>query len=218
MSRTLVFQGDSITDASRDRNQSTHLGLGYVSIIATQLMTQHPELDLNYVNRGVSGDRSKDLVSDWKERCLDLEPELFSLYIGVNNTWRRYDQNESTTEEVFAEELRFLLDSTFKHSSVTPETSILIEPFVLDEPAGSKGHWREEDLDAKAATVKSLAQEYGTAFLPLQSIFDQALALAPAAFWAQDGVHPTPAGHYLIAQEWLNIMKPVLEKVALSAS
>jgi lysophospholipase L1-like esterase len=212
MSRTLVFQGDSITDAGRHHDNPTHLGHGYVSIIVAHLMTQRPEIKLTYWNRGRSGNRTKDLISDWQERCLDLKPELFSLYIGVNNTWRRYDNNDPTSEEVFAKELRQLLESTFNESSVSPEHSILIEPFVLDQPAGTKGHWREEDLDAKAAIVASLAKEYGTGFLPLQSIFDQALNHAPAAFWAEDGVHPTPAGHSLIAQEWLKVMEPVLSK------
>jgi len=212
MSRTLVFQGDSITDAGRHRDKPTHLGLGYVSIIAAHLMTQRPEIELTYWNRGASGDRTIDLLSDWQVRCLDLQPELFSLYIGVNNTWRRYDNNDPTTADVFAKELRHLLDSTFTQSSVSPENSILIEPFVLDQPAGTKGHWREEDLDAKAAIVASLAKEYGTGFLPLQSIFDQALNQAPAVFWAEDGVHPTPAGHSLIAQEWLKVMEPALSE------
>lgn len=209
MTQILVFEGDSITDAQRKREQPEHLGYGYVSIIAGTLRTRTPQPDLQILNRGFSGHRTCDLVLDWQARCIDLQPDIFSLYIGVNNTWRRYDQNDSTSAEVFEQELRQLLDRTFAETPATGAKSILIEPFVLDAPEGSKTHWRAEDLDAKAAAVKACAADYGTRFLPLQSLFDQACERAPAAFWAEDGVHPTPAGHSLIARKWLETMAPL---------
>jgi len=62
--------------------------------------------------------------------------------------------------------------------------------------------WRE-DLEPKIAITRQLAQDYKAICLPLDGIFSRAAALRPASFWLRDGVHPTSAGHALIAQSWL---------------
>lgn len=205
----LLFQGDSITDAGRDRQDPASLGSGYVGMVAGRLLLDHAEEPLTVHNRGISGNRSKDLLARWDADCVDLKPDFLSLYIGVNNTWRRYDQNDPTPVEVFERELRALLDRSFNETPATPGASILMEPFLLDQPAGAKARWRE-DLDPKRDVVRRAAAEYKTLFLPLQELFTDALDRAPAAHWAADGVHPTPAGHALIADAWLEIMSPIL--------
>lgn len=196
----ILFQGDSITDAGRDRAIPTDLGRGYASMTAGFLAALHPELGPDCLNRGISGNRTGDLVSRWKEDCLDLKPDVLSILIGINDVWRRYDRNLPTTAGEYEKNYRILLERT---RAALPETRlILMEPFVLPVPDDRKA-WRE-DLDPKIDVVRHLAREFKALYVPLDGIFASASMHQPPAFWAGDGVHPTPAGHGLIARSWLH--------------
>jgi len=207
--RTLVFQGDSITDAGRDREYDGNLGNGYVNMVAGALLYEFASDPLDIRNRGISGNRTRDLLNRWRGDCIDLKPDFLSLYIGVNNTWRRYDRDDPTPADVFRRELHDLLDQSFDQTPATPAATVLLEPFVLDAPAGTKAHWHE-DLDPKREIVRHAAETYGTRFIPLQRLFHDALKRAPSDYWAPDGIHPSPAGHALIARAWLDTMRPVI--------
>ncbi|KIL39012.1 GDSL family lipase [Gordoniibacillus kamchatkensis] len=197
----VLFIGDSITDAKRDKNKPDHLGSGYALMAAAQFASLYPELGVTFLNRGISGNRVIDLLGRWQEDCIDLKPDWVSIYIGINDCWRRYDRGDPTSAEEFAAGYRRLLEWTARELEAG---LILIEPFVLPVPEDRRA-WRE-DLDPKIHAVRSLAHEFGANYAALDGLFAQACAEAPAAYWAQDGVHPTPAGHARIAQAWLRAM------------
>ena len=198
----VLFQGDSITDAGRDRTDSEHLGYGYALFAASWFQALYPEKKVRFLNRGVSGDRAKDLRVRWQEDCLALRPTWVSLLIGINDTWRRYDQGEATSAEAFEENYRVLLEQTQANCNAH---LILCEPFVLPIPPDRQS-WRE-DLDPKIAVMRRLAQEYGALSVAFDSLFAQAATRRDPAFWAADGVHPSSAGHALMAQAWLKAVK-----------
>ena len=198
MAATIVFIGDSITDAGR-REDPEKLGNGYVRIIAAELAAQGDARAI--VNTGVSGDRAVDLLARWDDDALSYEPELLSIYVGINDTWRRYDSGDPTSAEHFAATYRVLLEAA--QTRFAPRL-ILLEPFVLPV-TGEQKHWGSEDLDAKRAVVAELAAEYGAAFVPLQSLLTDAAAQNGGAdSIAEDGVHPTALGSTLIAGAWLS--------------
>lgn len=194
----VLFQGDSITDCGRNREDHFNLGHGYPLMASGMFGAAHPDKNVTFLNRGVGGDRVKELLTRWDEDCLAIEPTVLSVYIGINDTWRRYDANDPTSVESYEAGYRKLLDRALAQSN--PKL-ILIEPFVLPHPADRVG-WRE-DLDPKIAAVRRIARDYGAAYVPLDGLFAQASTKAPCEFWAGDGVHPTPAGHALIAKAWL---------------
>lgn len=196
----VLFQGDSITDAGRIRENGNDLGRGYALMAAAQFSAKYPEKQITFLNRGNSGNRVPDLQERWQQDCLDLKPNLVSIYIGINDTWRRFDRNDGTSTEKFKEGYRQLLDQT----ASTGAKLLLIEPFVLPVPEDRK-LWRE-DLDPKITAVRELAREFGARILCLDGLFAQASTLANSAFWAPDGVHPSPAGHALIANAWLKVV------------
>ncbi len=204
----ILFQGDSITDCQRDREDADSMGKGYVARVMQEVHASAPGWSAR--NLGISGHRSSDLRERWERDCLDLSPRVLSLYIGINDTWRRYDRQNPTSTEAYAGAVRFLLESTFARTPVEPGFTLLIEPFVLDVPVGDKAHWIPEDLGAKQEVLRNFASEFGTRFLPLQALFDEACASQPAASLAHDGVHPTSAGHDLVAGAWLEEMLPLL--------
>jgi len=197
-SDVILFQGDSITDCGRNYDDAESLGVGYALMIAGSLGHLYPEKHLRFINRGISGNRAVDLQGRWEKDCLELKPTWISIYIGINDTWRRFDSGDETTPEQFEASYRNLIERS--RDSLDAKL-ILVEPFVLPVPEDRKG-WRG-DLDPKIHIVRELAREYGALLVPLDGLFATASMKAEPAFWAPDGVHPSPAGHALIADAWM---------------
>lgn len=196
--QTVLFQGDSITDAGRSRQKDEELGYGYANYIAAWFSARYPEMKVRFINRGISGHRVKDLQARWDADCIDLKPSWVSILIGVNDCWRRYDSNDPTSAAEFEKGYRELLSRVKKNTNAE---IILCEPFVLPYPEDRKA-WRE-DLDPKIHVVRSLSREFNALYIPYDGIFAQACAKREPAFWAADGVHPTQAGHAMMADAWL---------------
>jgi len=203
---SIVFQGDSITDAGRNKgdyyaNHIWGMGNGYVNQCAAELLGRHTDKGLRIYNRGISGHKVFQLADRWREDCIMLRPNLLSLLIGVNDFWHTLTHGYKGTVEVFGKDLRSLLDQTMTAKKDTK--LILAEPFVLKGGTAVV----EEDwfpaFEAYQATVKKIAEEYEAVFLPYQSIFDKALEKADVKYWAPDGVHPSIAGCYLMRKNWL---------------
>ncbi|PIJ61377.1 GDSL family lipase [Mesotoga sp. H07.pep.5.3] len=200
----VLFQGDSVTDTDRDREDLYSLGDGYPAIISGLVGSAHPELRIEFLNRGVGGDRVRDLRRRWEVDCLDLSPDWVSILVGINDCWRLYDSDDKTEPEDFENDYRYLLESVrSKGASV-----IIMEPFFLPVFSGME-RWTE-DLGPKIQIIRRVAREFGAIYLPLDGIFAAASARCEPEFWAKDGVHPTPEGHALIARHWLQAMNIVL--------
>ncbi len=193
----ILFQGDSITDAGRDRQQSEDLGWGYTALIAAWFSAAHPEMNVRFLNRGISGNRAGDLRARWDADCLILRPNWVSILIGINDTWRRYDSNDPTSTEAYADNYRAILSEVKANGSKI----LMLEPFMLPYPDDRRA-WRV-DLDPKIQAARELAREYADVYVPLDGFFARAASRREPAFWLPDGVHPSLAGHALIAQAWL---------------
>ncbi|MGG6310882.1 SGNH/GDSL hydrolase family protein [Paenibacillus macerans] len=198
----ILFQGDSITDWGRNYEDGASLGAGYPLLIASRLGYLFPEKNLTFLNRGISGNRAVDLQNRWDRDCLELKPTWVSIYIGINDTWRHYDNNDETTAEQFEAVYRNILERTREKLDAG---LILIEPFVLPVPEDRR-EWRA-DLDPKIAVVRDLAREFGALYVPLDGLFAAASTKAEPAYWSPDGVHPSPAGHALIADAWIKAVR-----------
>jgi lysophospholipase L1-like esterase len=196
--RKILFIGDSITDCGRSRENPGLLGNGYAMMTAARLLVKYPEQNLSFCNYGISGNRIRDLKARWAEDCIRQKPDILSILIGVNDTWRRYDRNDPTETAVFADDFRHVLKQTKDELGCQ---IIVLEPFVLPVPADRK-KWRE-DIDPKINAARELALEYADAYVPLDGIFAAVSCRQKPAYWAADGVHPTIAGHMLIAEKWM---------------
>lgn len=196
----LIFIGDSVTDTGRDRDNKLSLGTGYVQKVAQQLKVSYPNHRYECINKGINGNRVIDLQERWQEDCLDYNPELLSILIGVNDVWRRYDSNDPTSVHAFERVYRDILSQA---KAKTKAKIIILEPFLLHTPK-DRIAWRD-DLDPKRAVVKKLAEEFKAVFIPFDKIMtDEAIKKSPE-YWAADGVHPTDAGHGLIAKVWIEV-------------
>lgn len=197
----ILFIGDSITDCRRDKQIADTLGMGYVGMIAGHMGLRYPELNLRFLNRGINGNRTCDLIARWDEDCIDLQPDWVSILVGVNNTWRRYDSNDSTPDDRFEAECRILLGRV---KNETTAGIILCSPFLLhtDESVVRM----REDLDPKIEILKTLAGEFDAVWIDFDAAFVAAQQRHIPSYWAEDGVHPSIAGHALMAETWLGVM------------
>ncbi len=202
--QVVLFQGDSVTDWGRDREDITSLAEGYAGKIAAIYNTLFPDNEVAFINKGVSGNRVPDLIERYGDDFLDIEPDFISILIGINDTWRRYDSNDPSTTEAFYDHYEYLL-KMIKNNM--PNTKImLIEPFVLNS-LPDRAAWRE-DLDPKIQAVRSLAREYADYYLPLDGIFASLCTstYSPADL-SEDGVHPSGLGHAVIAEAYLKLLE-----------
>jgi lysophospholipase L1-like esterase len=204
----ILFQGDSITDAGRTREQifipntQPALGNGYAWLAASQLLVDRPDDKLTIFNRGVSGNKVFQLDERWQTDALNLKPDVLSILIGVNDIWHKLNGQYDGTAKVYEQDYHALVKRT---KEALPEVSLVIcEPFVLRYGAVNSTWFPE--FDAYRAAAKRVADEAGAAFVPFQEMFDRAAKLAPPERWAKDGVHPTPDGAALMAHTWRRIV------------
>lgn len=199
----ILFQGDSITDAGRYReittaNDRQALGSGYCNYLAAQLLRAYPGYSLKFYNRGISGDRIVDLYDRWKGDSLSLSPTVISILIGVNDTWHSLTDQNGVELDEYEAIYRQLLQDTLTY---LPQVKLILgEPFVLQ--CGIVTEIWLEEMSQRQAIVKKLAEETGACLVPFQRALNEALRLAPPHYWTTDGVHPTVAGHQVLAETW----------------
>ncbi len=201
----ILFQGDSITDGNRSRdNDWNHLmGHGYVYLIASRLWYNQADKKIEFYNRGISGNKITDLAMRWKEDTIDLHPDILSILIGVNDVSYFMMGDEKYSASNYENEYHALILRTKKE--LPKVRLVLCEPFIL--PVGNiKDNWSKwhSEIQKRQEIVKNLAINYDAVFVNLQEPFDKACNRAPADYWIWDGVHPMPAGHELIARQWIS--------------
>ena len=201
--KIIVFQGDSITDCGRDfktDQPNCGLGGGYPNLIAARLLADNLDKELTIYNRGIGGNRVVDLYARWKCDTINLNPDIVSILIGVNDTWHEYISGNGVEVPRYAQFYRMLLDWTLEK---LPQVKlVLCEPFVL-EFGFITPEWVKE-IKERSEVVRQLAAEYGTVYVPLQQMLSQAAEkINDPAKILSDGVHPTLLGHQLITDAWL---------------
>lgn len=210
--KTILFQGDSITDAKRSRENEEYSGSGYATMIKGTLGKEYPN-QFRFFNRGVSGDRIIDLCKRMKDDILRIHPDYLSILIGVNDVWHEVTRHNGVETQKF----EILYDSLVQEvqQAIPGIKIILMEPFLhngsvleeLDSAAPGAREFMHSDIKEKAAAVLRVAERNNLFFLPLQRVFDNALQYAPSSYWLIDGIHPTAMGHKLIADEWMRTFK-----------
>ncbi len=202
--KTILFQGDSITDVGRNRTDDNNRGTGYATLITATLGMECPG-EFRFINRGISGNRVIDLLSRVKVDMINHTPDYISILIGVNDVWHELS-DKNGVDPVHFELYYDLLIQQLKEA--LPKVKIMIlEPFVLRGSATTETEEKWELFQTgvlkNAEIARRIAQRYDLLFVPLQEKFDQAQQLAAADYWLVDGVHPTAMGHEIIKREWM---------------
>lgn len=205
--KRILFQGDSITDACRDRENLDNLGIGYPTLVKAELGFENPE-KFDFQNRGISGNRIVDVYSRIKLDIINLKPDYLSILIGVNDVWHELSRQNGVDAEKFEKLYCMMLDEIYE---ALPNVKIMIlEPFVLEgsatcstEEEPDKWNTFKTEVKKRAQKARSVAQKYNIPFISLQDKFDALAENTENSYWLSDGVHPTTAGHELIKREWI---------------
>ncbi len=213
MPKRILFQGDSITDCSRDRKDFYGMGHGYANMIKGALGTDCPG-EYEFINRGVSGDRSVDIYARIKIDFTNLQPDYASIFMGVNDAWHEIIFQNGVTTEKFERIYAMLIEEI---QEACPQTKLMIiAPYVLEgyhtcdtEEIPDRLSRFQIDTAEKAEASKRIAKKYNLPLIELQPAFDEACKKAPPEYWAYDGVHPTACGHELIKRLWLETFEKI---------
>ncbi len=202
----ILFQGDSITDAHRDKkkfadraNDPRALGDGYPFLIAGPVLKDNPSKGFKVFNRGISGHKVPDLQRRWQKDCLDMKPALLSILVGVNDIWHKMNGRYDGTVDDYRTGFTELLAGT---KEALPDLKLVVcEPFAL-RCGAVKDAWFPE-FDQRRAVAAEVAEAAGAIWVPFQAMFDMAIEEGTKPqYWAPDGVHPSIAGHTLMAETW----------------
>ena len=201
----ILFQGDSITDANRNRSNIHDLGQGYAKFAAPLIEAAMPNTDFEFIDLGISGNRSDDLLARTTTDIVKIDPDVISILIGINDVWHRHSSGREMTDEQFELNYRAVLERIRQE---THAKILILCPFLL--PSSDKESWRGE-VESICAIVRRLANEYADAYLPLDEKFAEALPTAPTPMhYSLDGVHPNAAGAEFIGGLHCEAILPLL--------
>lgn len=223
--KRILFIGDSITDGNwgggngpsskRNRWDQNHLfGSGYMYLCAAHFMGSFPERHYLFYNRGISGNTLEALEQRWKEDVLEIKPDVLSILIGTNDIAYYLRNTEKPFDfEGWGKRYRSLLDQSLAQN---PSLKIVLcAPFVAK--VGEKVSDQQARLVRQCATVvEKIAWEYKVTYLPYNTLFDTIIQKnkdIPASYWVWDGIHPTAAGHKLMADLWIDKMNRIMKKL-----
>ena len=214
----ILFIGDSITDAGRDRRNYHDLGNGYAALAAKMLTEEIPDKDFEFINMGISANRTGQLFDRLYADAISFQPDLVVLLIGINDIGRRYkkgDKHIETSDEQLALNYRSILTQLKKH---TAAKILMLSPFILDADIRNLfplvdecGEPMRSDVERIIPTIKALADEYADGYIPLKKMFDEALATQPEpCYYSADGIHPNANGALFIARPCADKLKTII--------
>jgi lysophospholipase L1-like esterase len=199
--QTIVFTGDSITDAHRDHPAYRPFGYGYVNFVANLLLAKYPELDLRIINTGISGDTVRDLESRWERDCIAHRPDVLSVLIGINDIWGCYAEPGMLATAVYSDEYESTCRQLLSRAKEQCNCQlVLMEPFMFcDDPTNEMF----KALGEYIRIIRNLARKRDAVLVPLQSEIDEQIKDTAPEKWSSDSVHPYVWAHAWIAQHWL---------------
>ena len=209
--KTILFQGDSITDCLRNRDKDSDMGKGYPLLVKSKLGYENPD-EFDFQNRAIAGNRVVDVYARIKADIINLKPDYMSILIGVNDLWHEFLIQNGLDADKFEKIYCMLIEEV---KEALPNTKIMIlEPFCLkgtntDDTEEIPDKWEKfsQGVKENAKRAKKVADKYNLTFIPLQHLFDEAATKANTSYWLEDGVHPTAMGHEIISREWIKYFK-----------
>ena len=204
----IVFQGDSITEAGRDKRNYHNMGNGYPKYASEILTERFPETDFEFINMGINGNRTDQLFDRLYTDAIAFEPDVISVLIGINDIWHRYSGGRiETTDEQIETNYRAILK---RLRAQTNAKIVMLAPYLLD--CEKVDHMRDE-LARLLPIIRRLADEFADAFVPLDLLFDEALKSQPEPlYYSGDGVHPNANGAEFIGRHLAETFMGIIEK------
>lgn len=195
----IIFFGDSITETGRNAEDPTDLGVGYVKITAGKLRLLYPETKFEFLNRGIGGNRTGDLLLRVEQDVVNECPDVVILQVGINDVWSRFEGQEITPEE-----FRKNYEALVAAIKGTGARIVIIEPFVLK--VRDKQRFRPY-VNVMNAIIREIAERESIPLIPLDEIFTGVTQDIEPSQFAEDGIHPTHRGCRYIADLLIKQLK-----------
>ncbi len=196
---TIVFIGDSITDAGRRESVYKPFGYGYVHFAANWILAKYPDFNINIINTGISGNTIRDLKLRWKKDCLKHNPDIISILIGINDVWRLHTNR--LDEAVLLDEYELTYKQLLSLAKENNDCQlVLMEPFMFCDDTENLMYKNLQDF---IDVVGNLAKQLDAVLVPLQKSLNEIIKNVPPNRWSDDMVHPYVWAHCWIAQRWL---------------
>ncbi len=220
--RRVLFIGDSVTDGAwgnsagsakapsqRNHWDKNHIfGHSYMMLCAAHFMSEYPEQGLEFMNRGISGDDLTRLEERWGKDVIALKPDVLSILIGTNDVHYHLANGAAAFDfDGWEQRYRRLLS---RLRDTNPEVKIVLgTPFVAKVGkvgAASDYSLRDSLIHRVTATCSRIARDFHAIVVDYDSLFATLRnehPLVPMSHWVWDGIHPTAAGHQLMANLWI---------------
>ena len=207
----VLFQGDSITDGSRDKRNFYDMGNGYPKYAAEFLRENHPDVEFEFINLGIGGNRTGQLFDRIYPDAIRLQPDVISILIGINDVWHRHNFGiVATTDEQIELNYRMILKNLREK---TDAKIMMIAPYVLDYDNETRQKMRE-DLKTVLPIIRKLADEFSDVYMPLDEIFAEALKTQPEPlYYSGDAVHPNENGARFIGEQYAKYVAPIIDEL-----
>ncbi len=205
----IVFQGDSITDAGRDYRNYHDVGPGYAKYASELIVANHPDKEFEFINFGISGNRTSQLFDRLYKDALAFDPDVISILIGINDIWHRHGSEKiATTDAQIELNYRSILERIKRESHAK---ILIMAPFILDAdvPEGIR-----DELGRILPVIRGFADEFADAYIPLDEIFEEALKTQPEPlYYSKDGVHPNEKGREFIGKLYADSISPIIKSL-----
>ncbi len=205
----ILFQGDSITDAGRDRRNYHHMGNGYPKYASALIAEAFPDTDFEFINFGISGNRTCQLFDRLYKDGIEFQPDVISILIGVNDIWHRGGSERiETTDAQIETNYRAILTRIREQTNAK---ILILTPYLLD---CDNKEWIREGLKTVLPIIEKLADEFADAYVPLHELFEEALKTQPQPqYYSGDGVHPNSNGAEFIGKRYFEAIRPLIEEM-----
>lgn len=203
----ILFQGDSITDAGRNREDYHNLGYGYPFYAAENIKKDFPDTEFEFIDLGISGNQTKDLLVRLESDFIDIQPDIISILIGINDVWHHAEDRSWIPDEVFESNYRKILTAI---KEKTNAKIMIIEPFLI--PVNTEKDFFYEDLAPKTLIIRKLAREFADVYLPLEGMLAAEFVKTEPIAFSPDGVHPSTEGARFIGEKYAQAIKPLIEQ------
>ena len=207
----LLFQGDSITDAGRDKRNYHDMGKGYPKYAAELMADGHSDVEFEFINFGIGGNRTCQLFDRLYKDGIEFQPDVISILIGINDIWHRYGgERIATTDAQIETNYRAILERIKRETNAK---IIILAPYVLDYDNETRQAMRR-DLETVLPIIRSLADEFADAYIPLDEIFAEAMKTQPEPlYYSGDGVHPNENGSRFIGEQYAKYAAPIIAEL-----
>ncbi len=205
----IVFQGDSITDAGRDRRNYYNLGKGYAMYASQKIIEAYPDVNFELINMGIGGNRTSQLFDRLYRDAIEFQPDIISVMIGINDIMHRHNADRiATSDERLEYNYRGILE---RLKDETNAKILMMQPFLLDDDSRAR---MREDLPTVLQIINKLADEYADVYVPLHEQFEEAFQTQPEPrYYSRDGVHPSDNGARFIAERYVEAILPLIKKL-----